>query len=111
MTEQDKNNQCQQLTVENPPTAIIAIEALQRIAAALEAIQMSHERIAEKLAPEPDAIVGTPYISKRLGCSTIWITDMVRTGKLPKSCIVTGTGNGKPWKFHRTKIEAWIKTR
>ncbi len=80
------------------------VETLDRIASSLEAIQASHERIAEYVAPESDAIVGTPYISKRLGCTTIWITEMVRTGKLPKSCIVPGTGNGKPWKFDRKKI-------
>ena len=101
----------EKLETKSKPDETLIVEFLQRIAAALEGIQAFQQRIADHLAPEPNAIVGTPYISKKLGLSTIWITDMVRTGKLPKSCIVTGTGNGKPWKFHRTKIDEWVKSR
>lgn len=32
-------------------------------------------------------------------------------GKIPTSCIVAGTGNGKLWKFYRVRIDAWIKKR
>lgn len=85
--------------------------ALNRIAEALEAIQKPLERIAIQIAPEPSEIVGTPYISKKLGYTTVWIAEMVRTETIPRSCIVQGTGNGKPWKFYRRKIEAWIDSR
>lgn len=36
---------------------------------------------------------------------------MVRSGELPRACVVVGTGNGKPWKFHRTKVETWLAAR
>lgn len=85
--------------------------ALNRIAEALEALQKPFERIASQIAPEPSEIVGTPYVSRKLDCTTVWVADMVRTGVIPKSCTVPGTGNGKPWKFYRRKIEAWIDSR
>jgi hypothetical protein len=68
-------------------------------------------RIADHLTPLPPAKVGTPYIAQKLGCTTVWVTEMTRTGEIPWNCIVQGTGNGKPWKFHRDAIDRWIKSR
>jgi hypothetical protein len=68
-------------------------------------------RIADALAPEPADIVGTPYVAGKLGCTTVWIAEMVRSGEIPKCCIVPGTGNGKPWKFYRAKIDRWLQSR
>lgn len=69
------------------------------------------ERIADALAPAPAAIVDSRYVADRLGCTVVWIAEMVRNGRIPKSCVVVGTGNGKPWKFHRRQIDEWLKTR
>ncbi|OAI41508.1 hypothetical protein AYO40_00295 [Planctomycetaceae bacterium SCGC AG-212-D15] len=77
----------------------------------VHSIAESLARIADHVAPLPSDIVGTPYIAQRLGCTTSWITELIKTGEIPKNCIVEGTGNGKPWKFHRRAIEEWIKTR
>jgi excisionase family DNA binding protein len=77
----------------------------------LTAIADSLARIADHIAPEPDSIVGTPYIAERLGCTTTWVSEMIRDGRIPTSCIGIGTGNGKPWKFHRDKIDAWLASR
>jgi hypothetical protein len=63
---------------------------------------------AIKSVPE---IVGTPYIAERLCCTSIWITEMVRRGVIPPACVVPGTGDGKPWKFYRTRIDEWIRRR
>lgn len=79
-------------------------DVLLRIAVALE-------RIAEYAAPEPPDKVGTPYVAKKLGCTTVWIAEQIRSGQIPKDCVVQGTGNGKPWKFHRLKIDQWIESR
>jgi hypothetical protein len=68
-------------------------------------------RIADKLDPPPPDVVASTYIATKLGCTTTWIAEMARTGGIPKSCIVAGTGNGKPWKFHRDLIENWIESR
>jgi hypothetical protein len=68
-------------------------------------------RIADALSPAPTPIVGTPYVAERLGCTTVWVAEMVRLGQVPKNCIVAGTGNGKPWKFHRGKIDEWLASR
>jgi hypothetical protein len=36
---------------------------------------------------------------------------MVRRGDIPASCVVPGTGTGKPWKFFRPQIESWVASR
>lgn len=84
---------------------------LERIAVAVERQSSSLERLADRLAPQPGDIVGTPYIRERLGCTSAWITQLIKDGKIPNQCIVEGTGNGKPWKFYRRQIDDWIKTR
>jgi predicted DNA-binding transcriptional regulator AlpA len=84
---------------------------LEKLVAAVERQSASLDRIADRLAPQPGDIVGTPYIAERLGCTTAWITELIKAGEIPRQCIVEGTGNGKPWKFHRRHIEEWIKTR
>jgi hypothetical protein len=75
--------------------------------------QVAHAltRIADHFDPPPPDIVGTPYVARKLGCTTVWVTDMIRSGKIPKSCVVPGSGNGRPWKLYRRHIEKWIETR
>lgn len=82
-------------------------DALGRIATGLEPLS----RIAAALDPTPPEFVGTRYIADRLGQTTVWIAEMARRGDIPKSCVVEGTGTGKVWKFHRDKIDEWLKTR
>jgi hypothetical protein len=90
----------------------------ERIADSLEAIRSANHtlaasvaRLADHLAPSPSAIVGTPYVAGALGQTTTWVADMARKGTIPKGCVVPGTGNGKPWKFYRDRIDAWLKSR
>jgi predicted DNA-binding transcriptional regulator AlpA len=86
----------------------------ERIAVALERIADGFdilERIADVIAPSPTETVGTPYVAQKLGCTTVWVAEMVRKGQIPKSCLVAGTGVGKPWKFYRKQIESWLETR
>jgi hypothetical protein len=68
-------------------------------------------RIADHFEPPPPDKVGTEYVAERLGCTTTWIADLVRREEIPSSCLVRGTGNGKPWKFHRWLIDGWIESR
>lgn len=68
-------------------------------------------RLANHFDPPPPDKVGTPYVADRLGCTTDWIAMMVRDSEIPPSCIVPGTGNGKPWKFYRARIDEWIERR
>lgn len=89
-----------------------------RIADALEAlVELTTKgfaqltRIANVLNPPSPEIVGTPYVAKRLGTTTVWVAEMARAGKIPPDCIVQGTGTGKVWKFYREKIEKWIASR
>lgn len=92
--------------------------ALERIAISLERLATSHESIANQfarlvdaVAPAPSEKVGTAYVAKKLGQTTVWIAEMARRGKIPGNCIVTGTGIGKPWKFHRGQIDKWLESR
>lgn len=68
-------------------------------------------RIADHFDPPPPNVVGTGYVAQKLDCTTIWVTEMIRLGQLPRNCVVPGTGNGKPWKFYRSRIDPWISTR
>jgi hypothetical protein len=76
-----------------------------RVAVALQAL-------ARAQRPElPASVVGTPYLAERLGCTVVWAAEMARNGEIPKCCIVPGTGNSKPWKFYRERIEDWLNKR
>jgi hypothetical protein len=86
-------------------------QLLQRLVVAVETIAANHQRLASHFAPPPTDIVGTDYISSHLGCTAVWVTDMARNGQIPKSCIVAGTGDGKPWKFHRRGVDEWLSKR
>ena len=77
----------------------------------LTQVASSLKRIADHFDPPPPNLVGSTYIAGRLNCTTVWVADMARQGIIPASCVVQGTGNGKPWKFFRTRIDEWIKKR
>jgi hypothetical protein len=81
------------------------------IARHLAELVIEVRRIADVLDPSPPDLVDSGYVAGKLGCTTTWVADMARNGEIPRSCIVTGTGNGKPWKFHRTRIDEWIARR
>jgi len=65
-------------------------------------------RIADHFDPPPSDIVGTDYIAEKRGCGTQWVSDMARIGMIPVECLVEGSGNGRPWKFYRRKIDKWL---
>ena len=101
-------------TSNQPPantTGPAVLSLLERVAFSLEALAVESKRIADQVAPEPGDVVGTPYLAQQLGCSVVWAAEMARNGQIPKSCIVPGTGNGKPWKFYRRRIEEWLIKR
>jgi hypothetical protein len=77
----------------------------------LSAIAERLGRLADALAPQPESIVGTPHVARRLGCSTVWVAELARQGRIPKGCLVPGTGNGKPWKFYRDRVDEWLQSR
>lgn len=84
---------------------------LGRIAGTLDEIRGEQRRIANHFDPPPPDIIGTEYVAGKLGCTQTWIGELVHNGKIPTSAIVPGTGNGKPWKFYRSKIERWLRDR
>lgn len=77
----------------------------------VQSIAADLRRIADRLDPPPSDKIGTPYVADRLDCTTVWITELIRRGEIPANCIVPGTGNGKPWKFYRERIDRWLKDR
>lgn len=88
-----------------------SVTAIDLNAQLLRDISVDVRRIADRLDPPPPDKVGTPYVAQRLGCTTDWITELIRQVQIPPDCIVPGTGNGKPWKFFRRKIDRWIGDR
>ena len=86
-------------------------EVLERLTVAAEQIHEQLRRIADHFDPPPPDIVDSPYIAGRLGVTTTRIAQMVREGTIPKGCIVPGTGNGRLWKFYRSRIQKWLETR
>lgn len=89
----------------------LLLSTLERMVVALEKLADNHQRLVDHVAPMPPNLVGTPYVAGKLGCTTVWITQLVHSGEIPLRCVVPGTGNGKPWKFYRDRIDAWIKSR
>lgn len=91
---------------------------LERIAAGIEHLASSWTsiardvgRIADKLDPPPPNVIDSPTVAARLACTSTWVAEMARRGEIPAKCVVPGTGNGKPWKFFRDKIDEWLRTR
>ena len=87
------------------------VSAIQPLLEVFASIGQSLKRIADKLDPNEEKPVGSPYVANRLGTTATWIAEMARRGLIPKSCLVAGTGVGKPWKFHKAKIDEWIENR
>ena len=87
------------------------LPSLERLAVAAEQIAEQLRRIANHFDPPPSDVVDSTYVSQRLGCTTTWVAQMARAGIIPKSCIVPGSGNGRYWKFVRSRIEKWIASR
>jgi len=85
--------------------------SLARLVRAIEGVEFELRRVANHFDPPPPDKVGTPYVADRLGCTTVRITQLVRSGEIPASCVVPGTGDGKPWKFFRARIEDWLENR
>ncbi len=69
------------------------------------------KRIADHFDPPPPDIIGTPEVAKKISCTTVWVAKMAATGRIPANCIVAGSGNEKPWKFYRSRIEQWLESR
>jgi hypothetical protein len=69
------------------------------------------KRVADHFDPPPPDIIGTPHLARRLGCTPTWIAQLVRSGEIPKGCIVPGSGKGRQWKFYRRRVEEWLANR
>ena len=63
------------------------------------------------LAPPAPDLVGTDYIARRLGVSKQWVGTMAKRGDIPKHCVAPKVSGGRIWKFHRDKIDAWLRER
>jgi hypothetical protein len=85
--------------------------SIERFAALAEKIAADHERLADHFDPPPADIVGTEYIATKSGCTMVWVAKMVRDGRIPKTCIVPGSGDGKPWRFYRRRVDEWLSRR
>jgi hypothetical protein len=83
--------------------------------AALVAALKEHTRaigsLVSTLAPPVPDLVGTDYIARRLGVSKQWVGAMAERGDIPRHCVAPKVSGGRIWKFHRDKIEAWLRDR
>jgi hypothetical protein len=75
------------------------------------ALAGSLSRIADHFDPPPPDTVDTAYVARRIGLGIARVAQMALRGEIPAHCTVPGTGNGKPWKFFRTRIDPWIDSR
>lgn len=85
--------------------------ALEELASNIKQVEPALTRIADHFDPPERSVVGTAYIAERLGCTTKWIGDLVRDGKIPQDCICPKAGEGKYWRFWKEKIDEWIEER
>lgn len=100
------------VSAENKPMEMIAggndITAL--VAALKEHTRAIGSLVATLAPPVPD-LVGTDYIARRLGVSKQWVGAMAERGDIPRNCVAPKISGGRIWKFHRDKIEAWLRER
>jgi hypothetical protein len=101
----------QGFTVRLAPQPDLVVPHLEESACHLAGLVQIFARVADAVAPQPGDLVGTPYVARRLGCTTVWVTEMIKKGRLPKNCVVPGTGSGKPWRLYKDRIDRWIETR
>jgi hypothetical protein len=81
------------------------LRMLERIASSVEPIAQEMRRVANHFDPPPPNVVDSRDVADRLGCTTTWVADMARSGRIPRSCVVPGTGNGQLRKFYRVKVD------
>ncbi len=83
--------------------------------AALVAALKEHTRaigsLVSTLAPEVPDLVGTDYIARRLGVSKTWVGQLADRGEIPRACIAPKLSRGRIWRFHRDRIDAWLRER
>ena len=89
----------------------VVVELGPKTERALAEVQADLKRLADHFDPPPSDIVDTPYIAQRLGLTTARIAQLVRSGEIPKSCVVPGSGQGRQWKFYRRRMEEWLTKR
>jgi excisionase family DNA binding protein len=83
--------------------------------AALVAALAEHTRaigtLVATLAPEVPDLVGTEYLAKKLGVSKQWVGTMAERGDIPRHCVAPKVSGGRIWKFHRERVDAWLRER
>jgi hypothetical protein len=89
----------------------VVVELGPKSQRALAEAETHLRRLADHFDPPPSDIVDTPYIAHRLGLTTARIAQLVRSGEIPKGCIVPGSGKGRQWKFYRRRMEEWLAKR
>jgi hypothetical protein len=81
------------------------------VAESLVTIVEQLRRIADHFDPPPSDLVDTGYVANLLNCTKDYVAQMAREGIIPPNCLASGTGWGKPWRFHRSRIDRWIQSR
>ena len=92
------------MTETNHDSLTVLVEALVNHTAAIG-------NLVATLAPEVPDLVGTDFIARRLAVSKQWVGTMAERGDIPRHCIAPKVSGGRIWKFHREKIEAWLRER
>lgn len=100
------------VSAENKPMEMLAgSNDITALVAALKDHTRAISSLVATLAPEVPDLVGTDYIARRLGVSKQWVGAMAERGDIPRNCIAPKVSGGRIWKFHREKIEAWLRER
>lgn len=102
----DRGSHCAE---ENP--MIASVSDITDLVVALKDHTRAISSLVATLAPEVPDLVGTDYIARRLGVSKQWVGTMAERGDIPRNCIAPKVSGGRIWKFHREKIEAWLRER
>ena len=90
---------------------IASVSDITDLVVALKDHTRAISSLVTTLAPEVPDLVGTDYIARRLGVSKQWVGTMAERGDIPRSCIAPKLSGGRIWKFHRDRIEAWLRER
>ena len=82
-----------------------------RLINAIEEMATDISRLANHFDPPPPNVVDTQYVASEMSVSIAYVGELARKGEIPTNCLVPGSGEGKCWKFYRSRITKWIASR
>jgi hypothetical protein len=56
------------------------------------------------LAPAPADLAGTVYVATKLGCTTVWVTELIKKGSMPWSIAAASTSGSNAAEYAASAV-------